>query len=104
MKCRNKVELLGNVGNVEKKENCLKLSLATSESWKNNNGEEHEKIMWHTITIFEPYASKISNHIQKGDRLLIDGKIENSKYEKNGIERFSTEIIAHDVTFLSLKE
>jgi single-strand DNA-binding protein len=98
----NEVNLIGNVGqqpNIHSTNNggtIMKLSLATSEKWKDKqSGERKEKTEWHRISVFGKTAENLSQYINQGDKLFVRGKIVTSKYQdkKSGEDRYSTDII-----------
>lgn len=97
----NKAILIGNLGRDPEfiqtrhgSEFCT-LSLATSESWKDKNtGERVEKTDWHRIVIFsEGLVNVARNYLSKGEKVYIEGKIQTRKYEKDGEDRYTTEIV-----------
>ena len=111
----NKVILIGNVGNdpeIKTLENGSKVanfSLATTEVYnkKNSSGGESEQVKqttWHKIEVWNALATVAENHIKKGDRLSIDGKINLQKFtDKEGIERTSIKIRTERIELLGKK-
>ena len=104
----NKVLLIGRLGaDPEVKQmvngkSVARLSLATSQSWKDKNtGEKKEKTEWHRVVFFGRPAEVIDQYMKKGQQLYVEGRLETSKYEKDGIERFSTNIIGESFNFIS---
>lgn len=95
----NKVVLIGNLGAnpepMEGKELC-KMRLATSYT---HNGEEQTE--WHRITVFGKQADACAKYLAKGSKVYVEGRLKTSQYEKNGEKRYSTEIVATNVVFLS---
>lgn len=96
----NKAQLIGNVGsepeirNMQNGTEVARFSLATSERWKSANGEKQEKTTWHNIVIFGKLSTVVEKYVKKGDRLFIEGKIQNRKWQdKDGIDRYMTEIV-----------
>ena len=78
-----------------------KMSVATTEKWKDKaSGEWKEATEWHRITAFGYQAQYIQKYGAKGMDVYIDGKLKTSSYEKDGITRYSTDIIANDVQFI----
>jgi single-strand DNA-binding protein len=70
------------------------LSLATNETWKDKDGNKKEKVEYHKISCFnEGLVNVIEKYIKKGALLYIEGSLQTKKYEKDGIERYSTEIV-----------
>lgn len=76
-------------------------SLATSERWKNKSGEQQEKTEWHRCVCFGKQAEVIQKYVRKGDQFCVEGKVEYQKYEKDGIERYSTQINVRNFEFIS---
>lgn len=97
----NKVMLIGHVGQdpeINKLNNggiVANFSIATSESWKDKNtGEKKERTEWHRIVVFsEGLCGVIEQYVRKGQKLYIEGELQTRKWEKDGIERYSTEIV-----------
>lgn len=106
----NKVILIGNVGNdpevrqaVEDK--VANFTLATSESYKNKQGEKVTNVEWHRIIAWRGLASIVENYIKKGSQLYIEGKIQTRSWDdKDGNKRYVTEINASTIKMLGRKE
>ena len=106
----NKVILIGNLGRDPETKampngDCLvNLAVATSESWKDKStGEKKEKTEWHRVVVFRRLAEICSEFLTKGSKVYIEGKIQTRKYDKNGVETYSTEIVAHEMRMLDSK-
>jgi single-strand DNA-binding protein len=65
------------------------------------SGEKKEKTEWHRIVFFGRSAEVIDQYLKKGQQLYIEGRLQTSKYEKDGVERFSTDIIGESFNFIS---
>ena len=79
--------------------------LATSEKWKNKNGEPTEKTEFHNITIYRKLAEIAGQYLKKGSQVYLEGKIQSRKYtDKNGTERTAYEIICHEMKMLGGNE
>ena len=99
----NKVQLIGRLGaDPEVKQmvngkSVARLSLATSQSWKDRNtGEKKEKTEWHRIVVFnEGLVSVIQQYLKKGAQVYIEGQLSTRKWkdEQSGQDKFSTEIL-----------
>ena len=75
--------------------------LATSEKWKNKNGEPTEKTEFHNITIYRKLAEIAGQYLKKGSQVYLEGKIQSRKYtDKNGVERTAYEIIGNEMKML----
>lgn len=109
MSSLNKVMLIGNVGQDIKLDGDANkytvLSIATSENWKDKNtGAKMEKTEWHRIVFFGKSAETICTYVKKGSKLYIEGKLTTRKYkDKEGVEKYMTEIIGNEFKFLSSK-
>lgn len=94
---KNQVNLIGRVGanaELQQFENSQKtrLSLATSENYKDKNGEWVENTQWHNVVAWGKVAEKLAA-IEKGTELLVQGKLVNRSYEnKDGEKRYTTEV------------
>ena len=99
----NKVQLIGRLGaDPEVKQmvngkNVARLSLATSQSWKDrNSGEKKEKTEWHRIVVFnEGLVNVVQQYLKKGAQVYIEGQLSTRKWkdEQTGQDKYSTEII-----------
>ena len=70
------------------------LRVATSETWKDKSGERQERTTWHTVVSFHEHITKvIEQYVKKGSLLYIEGALQTRKYEKDGIERYTTEVV-----------
>ncbi len=106
----NKVTLVGRVGRdteVRRLENGTpvgKFSVATNESYKDNNGEWQELTEWHEVVVWRGGAEYAEKNIKQGDLVYVEGKITHRKYtDKNGIERTSTEIVSSQARVMAKK-
>ena len=104
----NKVIILGNLGADPELRSSpsgvttCRLSIATSMNWTDkSSGEKKEKTEWHRVVFFFLFAEVIDQYLKKGQQLYIEGRLQTSKYEKDGIERFSTDIIGESFNFIS---
>ncbi len=94
----NKVFLLGNVGRdpeVRHFENGSTASfpLATSERFKDRNGNLQDRTEWHNIVVGGNQAKVIEDYVKKGSQLFIEGKIRTRKYQQDGVDKYITEIV-----------
>jgi single-strand DNA-binding protein len=78
------------------------MRLATNESWKDKEtGEKKERTEWHRITIFGKLGEIAGEYLKKGRQCYIEGSLRTSKYtDKDGIERYSTDIVANEMQML----
>lgn len=75
----------------------LSLSVATNERYKNRDGEWTERVEWHRCVCFGARAEGLSKFLDKGMAVFVEGALRTSKYEKDGVERWKTEIVAQNV-------
>ncbi|MCD4747287.1 MAG: single-stranded DNA-binding protein [Bacteroidales bacterium] len=108
---RNKVQLIGHLGmNPEVKhlndgKTVAKLSLATSETYKNKNGEKVKDTQWHNLIAWGKTAQIVEKYLKKGNEIAVEGKLSNRSYEdKEGVKRYITEIIINELLMFSSKK
>jgi single-strand DNA-binding protein len=98
----NKVLLIGRLGNdpeikqMQNGKSVARLSVATSESWKDKNtGERKEKTEWHRVVIFnEGLVDVVQKYLKKGAQVYIEGQLNTNKYtDSNGQEKYSTQVV-----------
>ena len=107
----NKVILLGRVGadpevKVMPSGNAVvNISIATNKKFKNKeSGTYEEKTEWHRVVFFNKSAETIGQYVKKGQQLYIEGRLQTRKYQdKDGIEKYSTDIISDNFTFIGSK-
>lgn len=76
-------------------------SIAVGESWKDKNtGDKQERTEWINITAFGKLAEICSEYLKKGQQVFISGKFKTDKYEKDGVTKYSTKIIANEMQML----
>ena len=105
----NKVIILGNVGQDPeiRQGNFIvaALSIATTRKWRDKAGETQSETEWHRVSAFGRLAEFISQYVRKGDPIYIEGRLRTRKYEdKQGVERWVTEIIAEQLQLLRQKD
>ena len=103
----NQVQLIGAVGNdpevrtVQGGAKVATLRLATTERYKDRDGNQHEDTEWHTIVIWNGKADFVEKYIRKGANLFVSGKLRTRKWDDNdGRTRYSTEIVADNIQML----
>ena len=102
----NRVILIGNLGQdpeVRSFQNggkVVNLRLATSETWKDKNGQRQERTQWHTVAIFnEPLAKIAEQYLRKGSKVYLEGQLETRKWQdQSGADRYSTEVVLRPFT------
>jgi single-strand DNA-binding protein len=107
----NKVILIGNIGKdpevryLDIGVAVANFSLATTESYKNKEGERVSQTEWHNIVLWRGLAEVAEKWLKKGSSVYIEGKIRSRKWEdKEGNTRYTTEILADNMTMLGKKE
>ena len=79
-------------------------TMATSENWKDDSGEKQERTEWHRIVIWGKLAEVAAKYLSKGKQVYIEGKLQTSEWtDKEGQKRYTTEIIANNMTMLDSK-
>ncbi|MDX1906578.1 MAG: single-stranded DNA-binding protein [Bacteroidia bacterium] len=111
MKGLNKVLLLGNLGKdpevltLEGNIKVAKFTLATTETFKDENGQTHSQTEWHNIVLWRGLAELAEKYLKKGSMVHVEGKIHTRTYEdKQGVKRYVTEIIGEEIILLDKKE
>lgn len=107
----NKVILLGNLGRdpevryLPSGDPVANITIATSSRYKNKAGEMVEETEWHRVTFFGRLAEIASQYLKKGRPVYVEGRIKTNKYtDKNGVERYSTDVIASEMQLLGGRE
>lgn len=103
----NKVIILGRVGknpevrNLDNGGVVANFSVATSERYKDKTtGEKKETTEWHNIVLWKNLAEIASKYLNKGDQVYIEGKLRTRSWEKDGVTRYTTEIVGDTMTLL----
>jgi single-strand DNA-binding protein len=97
----NKVILVGNLGadpearSLNNGGEVVNLRIATSESWKDRDGNRQERTEWHQVVIFNENLGKVAkSYLRKGSKVYLEGQIQTRKWtDNNGNDRYSTEIV-----------
>lgn len=96
----NKVMLIGNLGDnpevrkTQSGDSVATLSIATSESWKDQSGQRQEKTEWHRVVIFGKTADIAGQYLKKGSKVFIEGKLQTRKWtNQQGQEQYTTEVV-----------
>ena len=102
----NKVILIGHLGNDPEKRfmpngtATCRYSIATSETWKDKNGEKQEHTEWHRIVVWGKLADICGKYLSKGRQVYVEGRLQTRSWEDNGQKKYTTEIVASTVQFL----
>jgi single-strand DNA-binding protein len=108
----NKVILIGNLGKdpevryMPSGSAICTVTIATSRQWKDKtSGERQEETEWHRVTFFDRMAEIAGEYLKKGRPVYVEGRLKTRKYtDKDGVEKYSTEIIATDMQLLGGRE
>lgn len=107
----NKVIIVGNLGQdpeVKYMTNgtaVANLSIATSESWKDQQGQLQERTEWHRCTAYRKLAEIIGEYVRKGSQIYVEGKLQTRKWQdQQGQDRYTTEIIIDQMQMLGNKQ
>ena len=103
----NKVILVGRLGadpevkTVTGGNTVARLSLATSETWNDKNGQKQERTEWHRVVVWGKLAELCGRYLSKGRQAYVEGRIQTRQWEDpQGQKRYSTEVVATTVQFL----
>ena len=107
----NKVIIVGNVGNdpevkvLEGGSTVCSFSIATNKKWTDKQGEKQEKVTWHKVVTWQKTAEICGEYLKKGRQVYVEGELDTRSYEdKEGVTKWTTEIVAKTVNFLGKKE
>ena len=110
----NKVILVGNLGNDPETRffpdggAVTNASIATSESWKDKQGQQQERTEWHRVVFRDRGNYRLGQiageYLKKGSKVYIEGQIRTRKYDKNGTDHYTTEIIADTMQMLDSRQ
>jgi single-strand DNA-binding protein len=105
----NKVILVGNLGRdpevryMPNGEAVCNFSIATTENWKDKSGVKQEKTEWHNVVMYRKLAEIAGEYLKKGRPVYVEGRLQTRKWEKDGVTRYSTEIIGDNMQMLGSK-
>lgn len=106
----NKVILVGRLGkdpevrNLENGASVANFTMATSESYKDKTtGEKKEVTEWHNIVLWRGLAEIAAKYLHKGDMIYVEGKLRTRSWEKEGVTRYTTEVVGDNMTMLSTR-
>ena len=96
----NKVQVIGNLGRdpevryTNDNRPIANVTVATTESWKDQSGQKQDKTEWHRVVVFGSLADVVSKYLKKGDKVYFEGKLQTRKWTGNdGQEKYTTEIV-----------
>lgn len=98
----NRVTLLGNIGADPElrslaNHSVLNIRLATTEVFFDKNKVKQERTEWHRVAMWGPRAEALGRMLSKGERILVEGRLETRSWEKDGEKRYSTDIVATNI-------
>lgn len=107
-KSENMVVLIGHLGQDPEADEIpttgdavANLSIATSDSWRDDKGDLHESTEWHRVVAYKGYAKVARDYLRKGSRVYIKGKLRTRKWQdKQDVTHWTTEIIVQDLILL----
>lgn len=107
----NKVIIVGNLGQdpevryMPNGNAVANISVATSESWKDQQGQVQERTEWHRVVMFKKTAEVAGQYLRKGSQVYIEGKLQTRKWQdQNGQDRYTTEIVSDNMQMLGSKQ
>ena len=103
----NKVILVGRLGkdpevrHLENGATVANFSMATSETYKDRQtGERREQTEWHNVVLWRGLAEVAEKYVKKGDMIYVEGKLRTRSWEKDGVTRYTTEVVGDNMTML----
>jgi single-strand DNA-binding protein len=107
---KNKVQLIGNLGNAPEIKNTesgkklARFSIATNENYRNAKGEKVTETTWHNLVAWGKVADLAEKYLQKGTEVVIEGKLINRSYtDKDGIKKYISEVQVNELLLLNGK-
>ena len=107
----NKVILIGNLGGDPEVRftpdgvAVANFSLATTESWKDRNGERQERTEWHRLVLWRQLEESAKNYLRKGSKRYVEGKLQTRSWDdQSGQKRYTTEVVVNEMEMLDSRE
>lgn len=107
----NRVILLGNLGQdpevryMTNGEAVANFTVATSESWTDQQGQKQERTEWHRIVVYRKLAEIVGQFLHKGSKVYLEGKLQTREWtDQQGQKRYTTEIVCHEMQMLDSKQ
>lgn len=107
----NKVILVGNLGRdpemryMPSGDALCNITVATTETWKDKaTGEKKEQTEWHRVAFFGRLAEIAGQYLKKGSQVYVEGRLQTRKYQKDGVDHYSTEIRADEMKMLGSRQ
>jgi single-strand DNA-binding protein len=106
----NRVMLIGNLGSdpesrvMSNGNKVVNVSLATTETWKDKQGQKHQETEWHRVVAFSPLAEIFESYLKKGSSIFVSGKNKTRKWQnKDGVDMYTTEVHVREMQMLDSK-
>jgi single-strand DNA-binding protein len=107
----NKVILIGNLGSdpelryTPNGAAVATLSVATNEVWKDNDGNQQQRTEWHRVVLWRKLAEVAGQYLKKGSQVYVEGRLQTRSWDdKDGVKRYTTEIIGNNMQMLGRKD
>jgi single-strand DNA-binding protein len=107
----NKVIIIGNLGRdpetryMPEGGAITNISVATTDTWKDKNGEKQEKTEWHRVAFFGKLAEIAGEYLKKGSQVYVEGRLQTRKWQdKDGQDKYTTEIVANVMQMLGSRQ
>lgn len=106
----NKVILVGNLGNdpevrtTAQGSTVATISVATTESYKDKSGNWQDNTEWHRVVLWDRIGERAAQYLRKGSKVYIEGKLKYGSYEKDGITRYTTDIVGLQLVMLDRRD
>ena len=107
----SKTILVGNLGADPEKRvmpngnSVVNTTLATTERWKDKQGNKQEEVEWHRLVVYSPLAEVLESYARKGSKLYIEGRNKTRKWtDSNGVEKYTTEVLVRNLELLDSKK
>lgn len=107
----NQAQIIGNLGKdpetryMPNGDAVTNITVATTEKWKDKNGEKQEHTEWHRVVFFGKVAEIAGEYLKKGSSVFVQGKLKTKKWtDKGGVDHYTTEIIADKLEFSGSKK
>jgi len=106
----NRVTLVGRLGKdpelrfTQGGQAVAQVSVATDESFTDKQGQKQKKTEWHKVVVWGKQAESVSKYLAKGSLAYIEGKLQTREWEKDGVKRYMTEVVAQNVRFLDFRK
>lgn len=108
---KNRVQLIGHLGqapeikNLDNGNKMARMSIATNETYKNNQGEYITETQWHNVIAWGKVAEVAEKYLNKGSEVVVEGKLIHRSYtDKDGVKKYVSEVQLHNILLMDKKE